>query len=177
LRSIAAASQQVYTFDIDPAADRSGRDFSNVNFIIGPSATTLPPIISRLNECDRELNFALVDGDHSEAGVKGDLVELLKYIPKTRPLLILMHDSSNPAVRKGISEAPWDTCPFVHMLDLDYVPGMLYDRSDIAGQIWGGFAAALLLPTPRTRSLSRQSTFAFSLQALQERGVHTATVF
>ncbi|WP_157783670.1 hypothetical protein [Bradyrhizobium liaoningense] len=62
LRPIAAASCQVYTFDID---DRTLPGFSNVSFIAGNSTETLPPIIDQINASEeREINFILIDGDH-----------------------------------------------------------------------------------------------------------------
>lgn len=171
LRSIAAASRNVYTFDIDPSMSRQGKDFPNVQFIIGNSTDTVPLIINYINESDRELNFVLIDGSHSEIGVKTDIANILKYIPKSRSTIVLMHDSANPAVRKGILDAPWAENPFVHALDLDYVPGMIYDREDIRGQIWGGLAAAILLPEKRTGHLNLQASFDFSLKCLIEKSM------
>jgi hypothetical protein len=134
LRPIAAASRQVYAFDIE---DRTIPELPNVSFVIGDSTQTLAPIIDKINGSNRELNFILIDGDHSELGVRNDIVQCLRYRPKLQSTIILMHDSANPAVRKGIVESPWGDNPYIHGLDLDFVPGMLYARADIKGQIWG----------------------------------------
>uniref|UniRef100_A0A9E8CSJ1 Class I SAM-dependent methyltransferase n=1 Tax=Bosea sp. NBC_00436 TaxID=2969620 RepID=A0A9E8CSJ1_9HYPH len=174
LRPIAAMSRRVYTFDIDPNQHRSSALFPNVSFITGDSAKTLPLIIEKINASDEEVNFILVDGSHEEEGVRGDLTHCLRYKPKLRPTVILMHDSANPAVRAGILSAPWSDCPFVHGVDLDFVPGLLFDRADIKGQIWGGLAAAVMLPTPRSGPLEITSTFEPSRQALLKQSAYSS---
>jgi hypothetical protein len=169
LRPIAAASRHVYTFDIE---DRTIPGFSNVSFVVGDSGRTLPTIIDKINGSNREVNFILIDGDHSELGVRGDITQCLRYHPKLQSTIILMHDSSNPAVRKGIIEAPWEDNPHVHGLDLDFVPGMLYDREDIKGHIWGGLAAAVMLPEKRSGIVRVQATFEPSRMALLEKSIY-----
>jgi hypothetical protein len=146
--------------------------FPNVNFVTGDSAKTLPPIIDGLNAGDEEVNFILVDGSHEEEGVRSDLIQCSRYIPKRRPAVILAHDSANPAVRAGMISVPWQECPYVHSINLDFVPGMLYDRADIKGQIWGGLAAILMLPEKRIGAIEMVATFEPSRQALLERSVY-----
>ncbi|NVD39794.1 class I SAM-dependent methyltransferase [Ensifer sp. HO-A22] len=172
LRPIAAASKRVITFDIDENQHRISPLFPNVKFVTGDSAQTLPPIIEALNSGDEEVNFILVDGSHEEDGVRRDLIECIKYVPKRRPTVILAHDSANPAVRAGITSVPWVGCPYVHAINLDFVPGMLYDRADINGQIWGGLAAILMLPEPRKSEIDISATFEPSRRALLEKSVY-----
>lgn len=170
LRSIAAASHQVFTFDLD---DRTLPGFPNVSFIAGNSAETLPPVIDELKVSAAEINFILIDGDHSEIGVRRDIENCLIYNPRRRPTFILMHDSSNPTVRKGILGAPWADNPHVHGLDLDFVPGMLYDREDIKGQIWGGLSLAVLLPEKRSSGhVAIHKPFEYSLSKLIESSIY-----
>ena len=176
LGPISRASKNVYTFDIDPNQHRAREQFSNVEFVTGNSAHTLPPIIDYLNKSDREVQFILVDGSHEEEGVRLDLVECLKYVPKKSPTMIVMHDSSNPVVRAGIAKAPWQECKYVHALDLDFVPGMLYERQDIKGEIWGGLAVALMLPEPRKEDLVAWSTFEPSRSVLMKNSIYDQTV-
>jgi hypothetical protein len=175
LRSIAAASRHVYTFDLD---DRTLPGLSNVSFIAGNSLETVPPIIDQINASDREINFILIDGDHSEAGVRNDIVNCLHYRPKTRATIILMHDSCNPDVRRGIASAPWAECPYFHGIDLDFVAGLLFDfdgEEHLDGQIWGGLAAAVLLPEKRCgNNLVWQSPFEPSRLVLLEKSIYAA---
>ena len=166
LRPISHYSRKVYTFDIDANQHRIASLFPSVEFITGNSADTLPPIIQGMNDSDNEINFILVDGSHETDGVCADIAACLQYRPKRSPTAILMHDSSNPKVRRGIEIAPWNDCPFVHELDLDLCPGALYDRSDIKGEIWGGLAAALLLPAARSGPITRRATFQYTREAM-----------
>ncbi len=167
LRPIAHYSRRVITFDIDANQHRVATAFPSVDFVTGDSSLTLPPVIEALNASEHEeLDFILIDGSHEADGVRADIAACLAYRPKRSPTVILMHDSSNPDVREGISSAPWDTCPYVHELDLDLCPGALYERADISGEIWGGLAGALLLPEPRAGALARQAFFAASRQAM-----------
>jgi hypothetical protein len=174
LGPISRSSRNAYTFDIDANQHRAKSQFPNVEFVTGDSAVTLPPVINKLNQSDRELEFILVDGSHEEDGVAADLAECLKYRPKKSPTVIVMHDSCNPAVRRGIGKAPWRDCPYVHQIDLDYIPGMLYDRHDIMGEIWGGLAVAVMLPEPRKGDVDLQSTFEPSRRVLMQHSVYGA---
>lgn len=149
LRPISAYSKKVFTFDIDPNQHRISGQFPNTEFVTGDSATTLPAVIGQLNRENAEVNFILVDGSHDEDGVYADLCACLEIVPRNRPCVIMMHDSFNPAVRAGILKAPWSQNPYVVALDVDFVPGALYNRQDIAGQLWGGLAVAVLRPEPR----------------------------
>ncbi|WDZ80927.1 class I SAM-dependent methyltransferase (plasmid) [Ensifer adhaerens] len=172
LRPIAAASKRVFTFDIDENQHRISPLFPNVTFVTGDSATTLPPIIDQLNEGREDVNFILVDGSHEESGVRSDLLQCARYVPKRRPTMILAHDSANPIVRTGILTVPWNDFPHVHTVDLDFVPGMLYDRPDINGQIWGGLAAVLMMPERREGQVMITTQFEPSRQALLEKSVY-----
>jgi hypothetical protein len=173
LRPIAAASKRVFTFDIDENQHRVRPLFRNVTFVTGDSAVTLPGVIDQLNRGREEVNFILVDGSHEEAGVTADLLQCLRYIPKRSATMILAHDSSNPAVRAGLMNVDWNTFPHVHTVDLDFVPGMLYDRPDINGQIWGGLAAILMLPKHRDREICVTAPFEYSRQALIAKSAYT----
>jgi hypothetical protein len=79
-----------------------------------------------------------------------------------------MHDSSNPAVRKGIQESSWESCPYLYAVNIDYVPGQLYSRDDIKNQVWGGLGLALMLPEKRSGQIDIQSHFAYSLKAFDK---------
>lgn len=166
LRPIAHFSRKTYTFDIDPRQHRIAPDFPTVEFIAGDTAVTLPPVIEGITRGPLELNFVLVDGSHETAGVRHDIECCLRYVPRSSPCVIVMHDSANPAVREGILSAPWQDCPYAHALDVDFVPGALYERADIRDQLWGGIAVGLLLPTRRTGALDLRGNFAYALATI-----------
>lgn len=172
LRPISRLSKKVFTFDIDPNQHRIGSMFPNVEFITGNSRVTLPPLIESLNNTGANLQFILVDGSHDEDDVRVDLAHCLRFVPKQRPLVILMHDSWNPSVRKGIIEAPWRQCAHAHVLELDFVSGVLFDRADIRNQIWGGLAVGILLPEPRQGEFVIEAGFEYSRSVLITRSIY-----
>jgi len=142
--------KRVYTLDIDPSCgDLCKENYPNVKFIVGKSEENLPPLLEKIQRADEPLSFILIDADHSYQGVKRDIENVLKFIPK-QPLYILMHDSFNPNCRKGILLADWSSNPHVHMVELDYIVGrfMAKDEGAANRQMWCGFALAILLPEP-----------------------------
>ncbi|MEB3260880.1 MAG: class I SAM-dependent methyltransferase [Cyanobacteriota bacterium] len=168
LRPISRYSQRVITFDIDPNQHRLAPLFPNTEFITGDTAITLPDIIRRINaDPDAELSFVLVDGSHETLGVKSDIENCLQYVPKSKPCFILMHDSSNPAVRAGIQSSDWAASPYLHAINVDYVPGQLYSRPDIKNQIWGGLGLALMLPERRTGEVEVEAHYNYSIEAFE----------
>jgi len=167
LRPISFFSGKTYTLDIDPQHHRLAPLFPGVEFVTGDTAGTLPPIIDAISRRGDELGFVLVDGSHETAGVRHDIDACLRYVPTTAPLVIAMHDSSNPAVRAGILAAGWQDCLHAHALDVDFVPGLLQARKDIRNQLWGGIAVGLLLPERRTGALDLRTSFAHTLEASQ----------
>ena len=92
---------RVYSLDIDPEVrERLKGRFENVEYLIGRSDETLPPLIDRLQREKTEVGFVLIDGDHSTDGVRRDIDNILRYKPSTT-LYIIMHDSFNPVVSAG----------------------------------------------------------------------------
>ncbi len=141
----------MFTLDIrDDREAALGRFFPHVEFIPGPSRETLPALLARLEAAGEEIDFVLIDGDHSAGAVQRDIEDLLTgYRPRTRPLVILMHDSFNPECRRGILAADWAANPHVRQVQLDYAPGVFPGNGPVAREMWGGFALALLRPIPR----------------------------
>jgi hypothetical protein len=150
LQVISKYASKVYSLDVDPTVEQrlSGK-FNNVEFIIGSSTVTLPPLIQKLKDEDARLEFVLVDGDHSASGVEADINNILAFMPVNAPLYVIMHDSFNPECRKGLSDAKWKENPHVRAVELDFVPGVVNPSPDYRGQLWGGFALGILLPGKR----------------------------
>jgi hypothetical protein len=158
LAVIAANSGKVFTLDMDPDCQKAAQPFPNAEFIVGSSQEKLPGVLRTIEEQHLSLEFVLVDGDHSEDGVRGDIECLLKYKPK-RPCYILMHDSFNPFCREGMASAPWEQCPYVNRVDFDFVPGKLHPPGDthyshpVSDEMWGGLGLAVLRPEERVGPL------------------------
>jgi hypothetical protein len=156
LQVLARFSESVISLDIDPSvAVRLSGKFSNVEFRSGNSTELLPELVRELNEQKRHASFVLIDGDHSESGVRRD-IEVLMDLQPQRETTVLLHDSFNPNCRRGMRTANWTASPFVQHVELDFIPGVYhYEAYDTAEPrtMWGGFACALFSPERRTGPL------------------------
>jgi hypothetical protein len=94
----------------------------------------------------------LLDGSKNREGETADIERLLDYRPVT-PLYIVMHDGFNPEIRSGIRGARWERSPFVHWIELDFVPGYLHESPEAKNEMWSGLALAVMLPRPREGEL------------------------
>ena len=152
LQVLARHCGRVYSLDTDPEVkERLKGRFENVEYLIGRSEETLPPLIDRLQRENTAVGFVLIDGDHSTDGVR-DIDNILRYKPPT-VLYIIMHDSFNPVVRRGLRAANWAGSPYVHRVELDLVAGAVNTTPSFRGQLWGGLAIAILAPEPRSGDL------------------------
>jgi hypothetical protein len=149
LQVLARFCESVYSLDTDSEVPRrlEGK-YPNIEYLIGPSDETLPPLIDRLQRDGAELSFALVDGSHSTEGVKKDIDNLLRFRPSL-PFYIIMHDSFNPACRDGVRQANWSANPHVHAVELDFVSGTINPTPRYRNQPWGGLSLGILLPHER----------------------------
>lgn len=136
LARIAQHSQEVHSFDLvepRPAA----KALANVEFHTGDNHLLLPQLLERFAAAGRNVDFVLVDGDHSFAGVRQDLVDLLDS-PAIGNTLIVMHDTINPEVRGGLEAADALSHAKVRYLDFDFVAGELSRAPNYYNQLWGG---------------------------------------
>jgi hypothetical protein len=156
LQVLSQYSQEVISVDIDPkvAETLQGR-FSNVRFECGNSGDVLPRVVDEINTTGRTLEFLLIDGDHSSEGVRRDINAILRLMPKAR-LVVMLHDSFNPACRDGMRRADWARNPFVHYVELDFILGIYhakaFDTAE-AKSMWGGLACAVMEPFARCDEL------------------------
>jgi hypothetical protein len=138
LRRIAAASGHVYAFDLR-APDPSLAQLRNVTFHVGDSHELLPRVLKNLEEQKAEVDFVLVDGDHSAEGVRRDVEDLLRS-PVISHALILVHDSANPEVRAGLVAVNYRDWDPVSWVDLDWLPGYVPRDGASSGEPWAGLA-------------------------------------
>ena len=174
LGTISRFCKHVYTIDIDPAfRDLYGEKFPNVEFIVGKSEETLPPLLEKIQKSGEPLGFVLIDGDHSENVIRHDIENVLRYIP-AQPLYMIVHDSFNPDCRRGILTANWQSNPYVHMLEVDYIVGRFISKEEghYHRQMWCGFALAVLLPEPRTGDILIHQNELLMFQTAYWRSVH-----
>src|SRR6266487_3601402 len=92
LQVLARFSEAVISVDIDPGVPaRLANKFPNVEFRSGDSKRLLPDLVRELNEQKRAVDFVLIDGDHSVAGVRRDIEVLLELQPQ-RQMVFILHD-------------------------------------------------------------------------------------
>jgi hypothetical protein len=139
LRRIAANSGEVHSFDLDFQVDRG--EFDNVVFHEGDSHTLLPELLARFAAEGRNVDFALVDGDHSYDGVKKDLQHLLDSDAVGRTVIAL-HDTMNEDVRAGIESVPFERIPKVAFTDLNFV--LQYQEAAALEELWGGLGLVVV---------------------------------
>ncbi len=141
LARLAAHSEEVHA--IDPRNVLESEPPANVTFHHGDSRELLAPLLERFAAEGRNVDLALVDGDHSIEGVKADLSDLLAS-PAVARTTILLHDSFNPWVRLGIEAVAPAAHPKVIYADPDLVTGRVATGETFDGQMWGGFALVLV---------------------------------
>lgn len=176
LQVISAYAKNVFSLDISdsPKAFLASK-FSNVDFVVGDSATCLEPVFDQINQEGRRLEFILVDGDHTRKGVYRDLETIFAY-PHKHPITILMHDSFNPECRKGIRTFLERHPEHVTYAELDYVTGA-YWHNGTYREMWGGLALIQYnpdkAPSPLYINQSQkylfESTYLHSAHVLKDR--------
>jgi len=140
LGCIAEHSREVHSLDLVPPR---GEVPANVTAHTGDSKRLLPELLAGLAEAGRNVGLALVDGDHSAAGVRADVENLLASTAVGRTLIVL-HDTMNDVVRRGIREARVEAAAGVVYANLDFVPGFVAASGKFAGERWGGLGLVVV---------------------------------
>ena len=164
--------QRIIAVDIDPAVTERFVIPANADIRIGDSVDLIPSVLAEVEAHGLDLGFVLIDGDHSAVGVKRDLELVLQHRP-TVPMVVIVHDSGNPVCRAGILSVDFAASPYVHSVDLDFVPGQIIEHSvvDGRGEVWGGLCLIYLSPVLRGGLLTVREGAHTTIQAL-----HAATV-
>jgi hypothetical protein len=170
LMLMAQFCEHIWALDIDPAVPSRFIVPPHVDLRIGAPDTLLRDMLAELDAKDIDLDFVLIDADHSTEGVRRDIEMVIdRPRPPRRPLLIFMHDSGNPICRAGIAGANWAGSPYVHDVELDFVPGQIteYDAQTKRGEVWGGIAVAYMSPEQRVGDLVVRASSALTIAVLQ----------
>lgn len=140
LARIATYSAEVHSFDrVEPEVSVP----DHVTLHTGDSHVLLPAFLAQLAERGRQVDFALVDGDHSADGVRRDIEDLVAS-PAVERTVIVLHDTVNEEVRAGIDAVDWPTK--VSYVDSDWVPGHLWAEEYLRDELWGGLGLVLVDP-------------------------------
>ena len=150
LAPIAAYSEEVHTFDL---ASHVTEFLSNVTYHIGDSRTTLPQVLGELAKANRHVDFVLVDGDHSRAGVEADMTNLLDS-PALSTTVVLLHDCANEGVREGARNAILKADGLAYA-DLSFVAPPA-GRTSPLSELWGGLGIVVVDRPSELWALERQ---------------------
>jgi hypothetical protein len=139
LERISAHSHVVHAFDRAFQPEVTAERFPNAVFHAGDSHELLPTVLEEFAVAGSNVDFALVDGDHSSRGARRDLEDLLGS-PACQRTVILLHDTLNERVRAAFEAIDFDTYENVRYVDLDFVPGQITNAGPLKDQRWSGLA-------------------------------------
>ncbi len=160
---------KVYALDYDAAVhEKLKSKFSNVSFHTGDSKAILPALLKQISDRGERLEFILIDGDHSTSGVRGDINAILHNYKPITTCYIIFHDSFNPVCRKGIVDADWENCPYIHGVDIDFLPGYVFaeDNAYERKGLWFGWSMAIMKPEARSGKLQVQQSLEPTYKAM-----------
>jgi hypothetical protein len=140
LRRIAAHSQEVHSFDLQAPTLPMPQ---NVTLHTGNSHELLPRFLAELAEQGRNVDFVMVDGDHSPEGVRDDLRDLLDSRALAHSV-ILIHDTANERVRQGVDSVHFAAWPKVAWVELDWIPGQLFAEAELRNELWYGIGLVVV---------------------------------
>ncbi|MFT4034538.1 MAG: class I SAM-dependent methyltransferase [Patulibacter sp.] len=141
LDRIAAHAAEVHSFDLI-APDPAARALENVTFHTGDSHVWLPRKLQEFADQGRNVDFVLVDGDHSTDGVRQDIEDLLASQACAHTVIVL-HDTTNEVVRAGIEQAEAASWPHVAYVEYDLVPGYCFATPGLRYELWGGLGVII----------------------------------
>jgi GT2 family glycosyltransferase/glycosyltransferase involved in cell wall biosynthesis len=147
LGSIAGHATEVHSFDLFEPTLPAGK-LEHVTIHTGDSHELLPQVLADFAGAGRNVDFVLVDGDHSSAGVKRDLEDLLAS-PALSRTTILIHDVSNPTVRSGLEAVDYTAYAKVVAVELDWITGYVFSDTHFDHELWGGLGCVTIDATGR----------------------------
>ncbi|MGB0889407.1 MAG: class I SAM-dependent methyltransferase [Solirubrobacterales bacterium] len=136
LSRIATYAREVHSIDlVEPQLPVAELD--HVHIHTGDGRELLPALLADFAAEGRNVDFVMVDGDHSAAGVRQDILDLLES-DAIKETIIVLHDTINEEVRRGIDDIDYASYGKVRFFDADAVPGNVSVADGTRGQFWGG---------------------------------------
>jgi hypothetical protein len=178
LRRILAHSTQVHSFDLVKPAEAI-LELPGVTLHTGDSHVLLGEFLTELERDHVNVDFALVDGDHTAEGVRRDMEALLSS-PAVGRCVILIHDTSNEIVREGLERVDYASHPKIVRRDLDFVAGHLSETGAFANQLWGGLGLLVIDdrhdPVPKDVPVESEFYTGFELLSLARESLRDSVV-
>jgi hypothetical protein len=140
LGRIAAYADEVHSFDLDPPSLPMP---DHVVLHTGDSHELLPTFLAELAAAGRNVDFAIVDGDHTPEGVRRDVEDLLDSTAVAQTV-IMIHDTANERVRLGVDAIRFAAWPKVAHVELDWIPGRLFAERALYNELWFGLGLVLV---------------------------------
>jgi hypothetical protein len=140
LHRIAAHAAEAHSFDLEPPSLPMPE---NVTLHTGDSHELLPPFLAELADRGANVDFVMVDGDHTPDGVRQDLEDLLDS-PALARTVILIHDVANERVRQGVDSVHFPAWPKVAHVELDWIPGQLFAEPALRNELWYGLGLVIV---------------------------------
>jgi hypothetical protein len=140
LRRIAAYADEVHSFDLGPPSLAMPE---NVILHTGDSHELLPAFLAELAAASRNVDFVMVDGDHTPEGVRQDIEDLLDSAAVAHTVMVI-HDTANERVRQGIDAVRFPAWPKVAHVELDWIPGRLFAEPALRNELWFGLGLVLV---------------------------------
>ncbi len=140
LTRIAAHAREAHSFDLVPPSVSLPE---NVFLHTGDSHELLPRSLADFAQTGTNVEFALVDGDHSPEGVRQDLEDLLDS-PAVAQTVIVIHDTANERVRAGLDAVRYAAWPKVVHVELDWIPGHVFAEPALRNELWFGLGLVIV---------------------------------
>ena len=134
LDRLAHYSEEVHSFDLTQQVDHG--EFPNVTFHLGDNHILLPELLMEFEREGRNVDFVLVDGDHSAAGVRTDVEQLLAS-GAVRNTFILLHDTMNEEVFEGLNAVDYSAYPNIVFFDLAFTQSF-HTKPQMLREAWCG---------------------------------------
>lgn len=142
LRRIGAHADEVHAFSL-VSPQVSVKEMPNVTLHTGDLRQLLPETLERFADQSRNVDFVLVNGDHSADHVRRDLDDLLSS-PAVADAVILIHEVTNEHVRAGVDAVRYTAYPKVAHVNLDFVPGYLSREPAHRHELGGGLGLVMV---------------------------------
>jgi hypothetical protein len=142
---LAEFAEEVISVDVNEFVTEASKNHTNVE----PWRCTTGEAITKIKLNNLKFDLAIIDADHSKKAVANDVSGIIPHAE-----FILMHDSFNPACRRGMLDALKSQSS--HAFFLDFMPSILKEDG-----LWGGFAIAWKSenPGPKKEFLGEKSPY------------------